>query len=97
MSLTNENEKQNRISIADVQIFHEYKHLPHLSTMNQFLVEFTYILRAFYHLLKFGIACALVQRCLRSSSSWTKLQTKLFFLKVIFVQNGYLKSFIIKC
>ena len=82
MPLTNENKKQNRVSISDVQIIHEYKNLPHLSTMNRFLMEFTYILRAFYHLLKFGTVCAFVQRCLRTFSSWTKLQ-------IIFLKNHF--------
>ena len=46
---------------------------------------------------KFGIVYTVAYRCFRICSSWTKLHTELFFLKHIFMKNGYPESFINKC
>ena len=52
MSLTIENEKQNRMSFLDIQIKDvKKKYLPILSTVNVPLVKFIHLLTTFYHLL----------------------------------------------
>ena len=45
----------------------------------------------------FGTAYALACKCFRICSSWTKLHTKLLFVKQIFLENGYPENFIKKC
>ena len=43
---------------------------------------------------KFGTVSTLPYRCLRISSSWTKLHNELGCLKETFLKNGYRKDFI---
>ena len=74
------------------------KHLPPLSTINLFSVEFIHILTAFHHLLiSLVIVYTFVYRCLRICSSWTKLHTELVSLKDIFFKNGYPENSVNKC
>ena len=74
------------------------KNLPHLSTLNKLLVEFTFHLHIItYHIIlkaslpstyKFGMTYTLAHRCFQICSRWTKLHTELLFLEQIFLKNG---------
>ena len=74
------------------------KHLPPLSTVTLFSVEFIHILTTFLpSTYKFGTVYTLAYRYLLICSSWTKLHNKLGSLKEIFLKNGYPEDFINKC
>ena len=57
ISLTIENEKDNRMSFLDVNVIREKTSLPLLSTINQLLAEFIPILIVSYHLVTKLAAC----------------------------------------
>ena len=95
MSFTIENGKQNRISLFDIQIICEDKTFTtsvYLKpTFSGVYIHFDSFLRSTY---KFGTVNTLAYRCFRICSSWTKLHTKLLFLKTNFLKNGYPENFI---
>ena len=96
MSFTIEREKQNRMSLLDVQINCEDKTFA-ISvyckpTFSGVYTHFHSFLRC-----KFGTVYGLAFRYLWICSSWTKFHNELVCLKEIFVKNGYPKDFINKC
>ena len=95
MSFTIENEKQNRFPFLIYRLFVKIKHLPLLFTLKPTFsgvyIHFDSFLRSTY---KFGTVNTLAYRCFRICSSWTKLHTKLLFLKTNFLKNGYPENFI---
>ena len=97
MPITIENEKQNRMSFLDVQLFMKIKHSPLLFTLNLSLREFMHLDSFLPSTYKFGILHKLAYRCFQICSSWTKLHTELVYLKQIFLKNGSPEKIANKC
>ena len=85
MSFTIEREKQNRMSILDVQIIRENKTFTtsvyRKPTFSGVYTHFDSFLPSTY---KFGNVYTLAYRCFRICSSWTKLHNELVCLKETF-------------
>ena len=95
MSITIENEKQNRMSFVDVQILCDDKiftnSVHNKPTFSDVYTNFDSFLPSTY---KFSTVFTLTYRCFRMRSSWTKLHTELLSLEHIFFKNGYPENFI---
>ena len=98
MSITIENEKQNRLSFLDVQVIPEYKLVTTSvyckTTVSGVYTHFDRFLQSDY---KFGTVYTLTNKFLQICSSWTKSSNELVCLKEIFFENGYPEDFINKC
>ena len=92
MSFANESEKQNRMFFLDVQIICEGKIFTTSAyrkpTFSGVYTHFDSVLPSTY---KFGTVYTLFYRCLRISSSQTKLHNELVCLKEIFLKMATLK------
>ena len=88
MAFTIENEKQNRMSVLDVQIFREDKKFTtsvyQKATFSGVYTHFDSCLRSTY---KFGTVYTLAYRSFRVCSSWSNLHTKLVCLKQLFLKK----------
>ena len=89
MSFTIENEKQNRMSFLDLEIFHEDKtfttSVHRKPTFRGVYTHFDSFLSSSY---KFRTVYTLAYRCFQICSGWTKLHIELVCLKVIFLKNA---------
>ena len=73
------------------KLFVKIENLPHLSTVNQFILEFIQILKDFLPTsYRFGTAYTLTRR---TCSEWTKLYTELLLQKKFSLKNGCSKAF----
>ena len=98
MSITIENEKQNRLSFLDVQVIPEDKIFTNsVYRKPTFSGVYTHFDRFLPSTCKFGTVYTLTNRCLRICSSCTKSRNELVCLKEIFFKNGYPEDFINKC
>ena len=97
MSFTIQSEKQNRMSFFDVQIICEDKTFTTFvdckPTFSGVYTHFDSFLPSTY---KFYSVYKLAYRCFQICLSWNKLHTELFFLKKMFLKNGYPENFINK-
>ena len=73
------------------------KHLPPVYCKPTFSGVYTHFDSFLPSTYTFGTVYTLAFRCLRISSSWTKLHNELVCLKEIFLKNGYPEDFINKC
>ena len=98
ISLTMENEKDNRMSFLDVNIFREKdKFTTSVYRKPTFSGIYTHFDSFLPSSNKIGVLHTLLYRCFRICSDWTKFHLKLVKLTDVFKNNGYLENFINNC
>ena len=97
MSFSFEQEKDGKLSFLDEVSRQEGHFVTTVYRKTTFTGVYTHFESFLPTIYKFGMIYALVYRCFKICSDWTKFHEELNFLKQIFLKNGYPQSFIGNC